>query len=221
MPTISDKLDYLVDTKEQIRQAIISKGIPVSDSDTFRSYAAKILLIEGGEPIPISARFWRVRRISSPASNFVGVMGILFDDQFPVTGSPVFSSQYSTSGDFSAAEAFKDNSNMWVTANGEVAGAYIGWDFINPVSFQSITVRSANTAARAEYVPVEFSVEISVDGSNWTPLKEFSTDPWLQNQYRTFSLSESEDAPVQGDGLLEMAQGGISVQADAMGEGRP
>lgn len=186
---ISDKLDYLAGTKEQIRQAIISKGIPVSDSDTFRSYAAKILLIEsGGGVAPVSARFWRLRRTHSPSTSFVGLMELLFDGKFPSVGSPVFSSQFNTSGDFSAAAAFEDNSNMWATANGKVEGAYIGWDFIAPVSFQSIIVRSANTSPRAAYVPVEFSVETSDDGSNWTPLKVFSTDPWLQNQTRTFSL---------------------------------
>lgn len=74
--SISDKLDYLAGTKEQIRQAIISKGIPVSDSDTFRSYAAKILLIEGGGGVvPVSARFWRLRRTYSPSTSFVGLMG--------------------------------------------------------------------------------------------------------------------------------------------------
>lgn len=187
--SISDKLSYLADTKEQIRQAIISKGVPVSESDTFQSYSDKILLIEGGGGVvPVSARFWRLRRIASPSTGFVGLMGLLFDGDFPSVGSPVFSSQFNPSGDFSAAEAFKDNSFMWATANNEVTGAYIGWDFTNPVSFQFITVRSANTAPRAEYVPIEFSVETSDDGSNWTLLKVFSTDPWLQNQTRTFSL---------------------------------
>lgn len=186
---ISDKLDYLADTKEQIRQAIISKGIPVSESDTFRSYAAKILLIEGGGGVvPVSARFWRLKRIYNPTTAFVGLMGLLFDGDFPTAGSPVFSSQYVTSGDFSAVEAFNNNSTMWATDSIAVTGAYIGWDFINPVSFQFITVRSANTAPRAEYVPVEFSIETSDDGSNWTLIKVFSTDPWLQNQTRTFSL---------------------------------
>lgn len=186
---VSDKLSYLADTKEQIRQAIISKGVPVSESETFRSYAAKISLIEGGGgDVPVSARFWRLSRKYSPSTSYVGVMGLLFDGDFPSVGSPVFSSQFNTSGDFSAAEAFNDNSLMWVTENGAVAGAYIGWDFINPVSFQSITVRSANTSARAGYVPIVFSIETSDNGTDWTLLRDFFTEEWLQNQTRTFSL---------------------------------
>lgn len=46
--TIYDKLVYLEDTKEQIKQAIVAKGVSVSDEDTFRSYADKIGSIETG-----------------------------------------------------------------------------------------------------------------------------------------------------------------------------
>ncbi len=36
------KLNYLLGTKEAIKEAIINKKVEVSDSDTFRSYADKI-----------------------------------------------------------------------------------------------------------------------------------------------------------------------------------
>jgi hypothetical protein len=36
------KLNYLLDTKEAIKEAIVNKKVEVSDSDTFRSYADKI-----------------------------------------------------------------------------------------------------------------------------------------------------------------------------------
>lgn len=42
MGTIADKLDYLNTTKTNIKNAIIEKGVEVSDSDTFRSYATRI-----------------------------------------------------------------------------------------------------------------------------------------------------------------------------------
>lgn len=48
MGTIQEKLAYLNNTKTLIRNAIIDKGVPVSASDTFRSYAEKIGLIQGG-----------------------------------------------------------------------------------------------------------------------------------------------------------------------------
>lgn len=48
MGTISDKLNYLTQTKEAIMNAIIAKGVEVLSSDTFRSYADKIAQITGG-----------------------------------------------------------------------------------------------------------------------------------------------------------------------------
>lgn len=48
MGSIADKLNYLNETKQEIKQAIINKGVDVSDTDTFRSFADKIEAIEGG-----------------------------------------------------------------------------------------------------------------------------------------------------------------------------
>ena len=44
----ADKLQYLNETKQQIKAAIIAKGVSVSNTDTFRSYANKIAAIETG-----------------------------------------------------------------------------------------------------------------------------------------------------------------------------
>lgn len=48
MGSLSDKLNYLNETKSLIKQAINNKGVTVTDSDTFRSYANKISQISGG-----------------------------------------------------------------------------------------------------------------------------------------------------------------------------
>lgn len=48
--SLSDKINYLEETKNQIKTAIQNKGVTVIDSDSFRSYANKINQIEvGGE----------------------------------------------------------------------------------------------------------------------------------------------------------------------------
>ena len=44
----SDKLNYLIGTKNAIKEAIVEKGVEVSENDTFRSYAEKIKSIEAG-----------------------------------------------------------------------------------------------------------------------------------------------------------------------------
>ena len=49
MGTLADKLRYLKDTKEAIMNAIIEKGVEITSSDTFRSYADKIAQIAGNK----------------------------------------------------------------------------------------------------------------------------------------------------------------------------
>ena len=48
MGTITDKLNKLAETKSAIKTAIVNKGVAVSDTDTFASYASKIDAISGG-----------------------------------------------------------------------------------------------------------------------------------------------------------------------------
>ena len=48
MGTITDKLNKLAETKSAIKTAIVNKGVAVSDTDTFASYADKIASISGG-----------------------------------------------------------------------------------------------------------------------------------------------------------------------------
>lgn len=70
MSTTANKLTYLENTKLAIKQALTDKGVTVSDSDTFRSYADKIdeIQIGGGgaqifytdEPEPTSTRYNKV-----------------------------------------------------------------------------------------------------------------------------------------------------------------
>lgn len=50
MGTTSQKLTYLNTTKELIRNSINNKGVSVTDTDTFRSYAEKIDSISQGVP---------------------------------------------------------------------------------------------------------------------------------------------------------------------------
>ena len=48
MGTTGEKLQKILDTKLSIKNAIISKGIDISDTDTFASYPEKIASISGG-----------------------------------------------------------------------------------------------------------------------------------------------------------------------------
>ena len=48
MGTLVEKINYLKETKTAIKNAIVAKGVSVSDTDTFRSYAGKIGEIQSG-----------------------------------------------------------------------------------------------------------------------------------------------------------------------------
>lgn len=44
----ADKLNKLLETKNAIKNALLDKGVEVSDADTFSSYADKISSIKSG-----------------------------------------------------------------------------------------------------------------------------------------------------------------------------
>lgn len=52
MSTTAEKLAYLSETKAQIRDAIIAKGVDVPESTVFRDYVGKIEEISTGVPLP-------------------------------------------------------------------------------------------------------------------------------------------------------------------------
>ena len=83
MGTVADKLLYLNGTKTAIKDAIVAKGVPVSDSDTFRSYADKIGQIEGGgapstdewQPNP---NWWDIKKIlDEDTRDYPGKVGVI------------------------------------------------------------------------------------------------------------------------------------------------
>lgn len=58
MTSIGEILDYIKETKSLIKNAIITKGVAVSDSDTFRSYEQKIDDIPtGGSAITVDHEY--------------------------------------------------------------------------------------------------------------------------------------------------------------------
>lgn len=73
MGSITDKANYLKETKRQIKTAIQDKGVEVSDTDTFRSYATKINAIQTtGAGIPKGGKTNEVLAKKSDADYDVG-----------------------------------------------------------------------------------------------------------------------------------------------------
>ncbi|MCI8470419.1 MAG: BspA family leucine-rich repeat surface protein [Clostridia bacterium] len=70
----AEKLNYLLETKNQIRNAIEGKGVSIADTDSFRSYASKIGQIQGGGGNESSTDDWQ------PESDWWDIETILAND---------------------------------------------------------------------------------------------------------------------------------------------
>lgn len=86
MGTIADKLNYLGQTKSEIRDAIISKGVPVAVETTFREYAGKIreITAEGGTNDWKRPADWlRIEdRVKEGDQKFVGLYAVFEEGNF-------------------------------------------------------------------------------------------------------------------------------------------
>ena len=89
MGTTSEKLQKILTTKESIKSAIISKGVSITDSDTFASYADKILEIQSIitsskintiEEIKNNWKYKLISSASSPSYNSTAEAAKDFDD---------------------------------------------------------------------------------------------------------------------------------------------
>lgn len=77
---IIENLEYLKETKEAIKEAIINKGVSVQDTDTFRSYAEKIDSIE---PNNIEGLIIANPKVSAqsinPSSGYAGIKQVIIN----------------------------------------------------------------------------------------------------------------------------------------------
>lgn len=65
MGTITEKLSKVLETKSAIKNAIVNKGVDVTDDDTFSSYAEKIEQIESGTAV-------NTKKLGLTIDNFLG-----------------------------------------------------------------------------------------------------------------------------------------------------
>jgi hypothetical protein len=73
---IQQKLQYLLETKRLIKDAIVSKGVEVSDDCTFRDYVDKIRQIP-----PIESSYFKTTiKIDQSITDANGMVSVIFDD---------------------------------------------------------------------------------------------------------------------------------------------
>lgn len=133
MGTIGDKKNYLADTKEAIKQAIISKGQPVADTDTFRSYASKIGAISSsGVSYPEwSVEYWQ----GIAGSSYCEIQAEITDLDYSLAEIEQMITDYSYSG---AMYIFsKDVPTLCIGAS-SVYQTIVNWKLVNDGSEHSM-----------------------------------------------------------------------------------
>ena len=108
MGTVADKLNKVLSTKTDIKNAIIEKGVAVSDSDTFASYGDKIRSIKGdsggdiveGYPLPLDELPNLEQIMADNQSRFAKyrIMYLMRDDRDTTRFPDIFYDIYTSDG---------------------------------------------------------------------------------------------------------------------------
>lgn len=173
--TISDKLTYLEGTKSAIKDAIVAKGVAVSDSDTFRSYADKIGQISGGEVFDVTKTGLTFAHCNMHHSQFeklnwtinpsIADISYLFNNSNLPDSYIDLGSKLDTSVSYLAKESFKQANIHQIAINS-------GQQFNNPSSMFESTISPNSTLQdivfniTESYIPfVLFYAGISTTGT--------------------------------------------------------
>lgn len=140
--TISDKLTYLEGTKSAIKDAIVAKGVAVSNSDTFRSYADKIGLISGGGGGKINLNDYGLTFAYSSLTGYQ-VDQIIFD-------FPDFTSTRNFFSNMRSPDAYINLFSMWNTGLNYDCSGMLSYAKMHQIDFpQEITIRDGNQMFRS------------------------------------------------------------------------
>lgn len=114
MATLVEKLSHLAQTKQEIKKAIIDKGIVIAPEDTYRSYADKIRQIPSGDIYIEGAKY------GISANTILGAV----EDGVLTGSAPYFTDMYfddfHTVGENVLKEKFKANANVRTFDSGSV-----------------------------------------------------------------------------------------------------
>lgn len=203
MGNIQDKLNYLSDTKEAIKQAIITKGVEIADNDTFRSYANKIEEITTGTKVEMPHYLTEVGYIHLNAGNNVSGIPIPFiptiktrlEMKFIITGwsntstsvnKQVFGGYTGTDGDNIWGMIFSKSSGKLITTWGRILQNRKYCTLVAPVLNEAYTMVMDNNKTilnDIEYKPVglETTDPLPVNWASDNPLYIFAGAPVAVN----------------------------------------
>jgi hypothetical protein len=138
-------------------------------------------------------KHWRVLWESHVAAGagFTQFMELAFKETAggsAVSGTPIFSTQFASSGQFSAAAAFDGGTTEgWSSTNGPNYGEYLGLTFSVPKDIVEVVM--TGWVGNSEYALKSGWIQWSDDLTNWHTVKYVSGQTgWGQTEARTFGL---------------------------------
>lgn len=206
MDDIATKFEYLKETKNLIKQAIIDKGITVSDTDTFRSYADKISNITVGETINNQNKTITENGTYSADEGYTGLGEVVVDVATEGQEIPLGFTQYEyldkTSGTGYLDLNFKATNNtkvklkfMLLSYNGTNASGLFGYYSTSATERYAITVHSTTSSTpRALGIMLGSTSYAYVnDGLNVIYEVQMSKDGFYVNGTKVSEVATSED----------------------------
>lgn len=146
-------------------------------------------------------RYWRLYIISNNGGNYTEVAELEFREtagvsQVPSGGTPLWSSRYSSSASYQAANAFDgSNSTRWRASGFQ--NEWIGYDFGSGNDIEPVEVLLGAFTSTATNNPRDIRVEYSDNGTDWSAYTHLGEQTgWSTSQNRVIALVTSS-APVR------------------------
>ena len=188
----ADKLNKLLETKQAIKQAIIDKGVDVSDNTVFAEYPAKINAIEGANDIDLSNY---VTKDELPPIRVIGNDNP--DEPYVLTGNEFTDEEYEN---YVHLEVIFRNvvigsfPELYTLYNGLVHVSLCYWDrYDDGVMWKDIYISSAYNGERDFVVHPETGVIEEDWGSYFAyyeDLEDYATKEYVDNAIRNIEIPE-------------------------------
>lgn len=205
MGSINEKLTYLKETKNKIKEAIVAKGVAVDDNTTFRSYPDKITEIQIGTPINNQDKTITANGSYTADEGYTGLGTVTVNvssetpvgDFIKVTEEtfvrPTFttSSENGSLGGDKFAVISTSGENLWESCDNDENPLTSFADAIiynpEPLKITNIEITDNYMTPYGHYwQPKTASISASYDGSTWENLLEDNTGT------RNYNLSDNK-----------------------------